>query len=125
MTRIPVQLYSPPLPPPHLGRATSIGSLLALRVMDMDRPLLTGRLGGNPQNKRVGVGHTADRIRWLGKQSSYITVFTMAQVALRRQSGPLTKGSARGGGEGGEGGEESPGGRACEMIRESGDNALG
>lgn len=60
-------------------------------VMDMDRPLLTGCLAGNPQNKRTGVGHTADRIRWLGKQSSYITVFTMAQVALRRQRWPPDK----------------------------------
>lgn len=70
------------------------------------------------------MGHTADRIRWLGKQSSYITVFTMAQVALRRQRWPPDKRQCQGVGEGGSGGRVARG-RACEMIRESGDNALG
>lgn len=102
-----------PSPPPRLGRATSIGRLLALRVTDTDRPLRPGCLGGDPQNESLGVGPAADRIKWPGKQSSYITVFIMAQVAPRRQSGPLTKGSARVGVREGWGGEspEGKGGR--------------
>lgn len=55
-----------PPSPPILGKGRgTYGSLLAnhpVRVLGVDRPRWTWvSLGGNPQNKRMGAGHTADQ----------------------------------------------------------------